>query len=178
MAIASANSLLERQQLSEVCQHFQDLPFKVEALGHGLSVLEIATRSMYSEGNISPDRRSEIEIALICDGIIPEEMLQPAKLLLDSILPKFFDTIDAARLFFWDTDWLVLSGRTPLSSGARKYDVIRKLPLRDGMRIRTCRRCGFRSEDVVPEVVKEQLAQTQFANKPCICFCAGTWIFE
>jgi mediator of RNA polymerase II transcription subunit 16 len=171
-ALPLVRSVSERQQLMEMLEMGNSMPFKYPAFEAVMNSVETGVRNAYAQGAVSADRRSEIELSLCCDPTIPAELESAVQSVIDTSIPKLRENADLGRIYFWDTSWL---GVEP-SEHSRQYDVIRKIPLTKGMKLRICRRCGALMEDVPPEQVKESAAW--FVHLQRYCVCANYWILE
>ena len=56
------------------------------------------------------------------------------------------------------------------------FDIIRKLPLSKGAKIRRCRRCPAVMEDITPERAKEM--PTWFTHAQRHCVCGNYWLMD
>lgn len=170
-----ARSVSERQQLQEIWNTGTSLPFKYGDFETLIADLDTAIRNVYTQGNIVPDRRGEIELSMICcDRPIPDELQPALQTLLDSVLPKFLEKVDMGKLYFWDTSWL---GIEPSPSAHQlRYDIIRKVPITKDMKLKLCRRCGAVTEDMSLEKTRELAPMLAHVGKHCIC--ASFWVVD
>jgi hypothetical protein len=90
---------------------------------------------------------------------------------MTTTLPKLTPELDIGKLYFWDTTWLAL---TPRGGEEPRYDALKKTPLREGARLRRCRRCNSAMEDVfaTPEASRDLPPWLQAAQRQCVCTCA------
>jgi hypothetical protein len=90
---------------------------------------------------------------------------------MTTTLPKITPELDIGKLYFWDTTWLAL---TPRGGEEPRYDALKKTPLREGARLRRCRRCNSAMEDVfaTPEASRDLPPWLQAAQRQCVCTCA------
>ena len=185
--IPTARSVLEKQQLAETYEQATHLPFKYAAFDAFIAEVDTAVRNAYTSGNIGGPRRSEIELATMCDGSIATELDSVLTSLLSSSLPKLIEVTDLGSLYFRNTTWLGLSPgnsggnvnifrEAEANSAVGQYDIIRKLPLTKGMKVRACRRCGALMEDIPPERMRELPNWLAHAQRHCIC--ANYWLSD
>lgn len=171
-AIPSARSALERQQLIDTFEMGISMPFKYETFEGFIAEIDSAIRNAYTHGNVGSQRRSEIEIAAIGELNLPDELQPACQMALDTTIPKLMNKIDGGKVYFWDTSWL---GIVPTPASA-EFDVIRKLPLDKNMKLRVCRRCGAKMEDVVTERMRELPPWLAHAQRHCVC--ANYWLLD
>lgn len=170
--IPTARSALERQQLRDIWEFGTYLPFKFIDFDAFMTDVDAAIRSAYTSSEPASERRGEIELITMTENSIPNELTPVVRTLLDSALPKLLERVDRSRLHFWNTDWLGFSS----SGKGTEYDAIRKIPLTKGMKLRVCRRCGAKMEDLVPERVRELPPWIGHAQRHCVC--GNYWINE
>lgn len=163
-----AKSIADRQELQEIYELGTSLPFRYAEFEAFLAELDTAIRNLYTNGNISSERRGEIEMSLIsCDHPLPSELQPALQILLDIALPKFMEKVDMGKLYFWDTSWI---GIEPSSKAHQyKFDIIRKVPITKDMKLKVCRRCGAMSEIMTPEKTREQAGIIAHIGKHCVC---------
>ena len=172
-ALPRARSITERHQLMEVFELASKMPFKPTNFEQMVSEFDTAIRSAYLQSDMAADRRSTIEIAMICEGVVPDELENPVVALLETMLTKLCEGIDMGKLYFWNTEWLSLANISPKGS-LRRYDIIKKTPLTKDMSLRLCRRCGAQMEDIPPEKLREM--PRWFAQVQRHCVCSDFWI--
>lgn len=169
---ANARSVAERQQLEDVGTHISKLPFKWAAFDQLMTDVDNAVRTAYTTNAIPGERRAEIELSLTTDAQIPAELHPVVQDLVDNALPKFLDSADLAALYFRDTTWLGIESRA--DADGVKYDMIRKLPIPPGAKLRMCRRCGAVVEDLTPEKTRDFPPWLVMAYR--LCACGGYWV--
>ncbi|KJX96696.1 RNA polymerase II Mediator complex subunit Sin4 like protein [Zymoseptoria brevis] len=177
----------------------KSLPFKLPALEALLVDVDSAIRQVYSSGEVNAERRGEIEVGLICGGgEVPRELRAVVARLIDVGVGKVLDAegTDVVKLRFWDMTWLGIervqappprslhtngtnTRKSPPTeavfpgdmeiAGRWGYDVIRKVPLTEGMVVRECRRCGAVMEDFSPDRVRASPGWLGHAQKNCVC---------
>ena len=148
------------------------MPFKYPVFETFITTLDKGIRDAFMQAHASGDRRMEIELALMCDPTAPVELDSAVQSLIDEAIPKLKESSDRSRIYFWDTAWLGVEP-SPL---LRQYDVVRKIPLTKGMKLRICRRCGALMEDVSQDQMKESAAWFMHAHRYCVC--ANYWILD
>ena len=166
----SAHSLTEKQQLTEILDKCTSLPLKYTQFEAFIVDFDTAVRNALTQ--VPPNRRSEIELASMCDLTISPELQSALQTLLDTTIPKFINTVDLEKSYFYDTSWL---GIIPCKK-AQQYDIIRKLPLTKDATLRVCRRCGGVMEDIPQEKLRELPAWFAHAQRHCVC--NNYWILE
>ncbi|KAF2722726.1 hypothetical protein K431DRAFT_221355 [Polychaeton citri CBS 116435] len=163
-----AQSVAQRQQLQDTFEYAEAAPVKFNIFGQVLQEVDAAVRKAYIEGKVDGPRRMEAEIAMLTEGALPNELNSVLNQLMANTLPKASESVDLAKLFFADTSWLDLKG-TAAASGRQSFDVLKKIPLRSGLRLRFCRRCASVMEDISSERLREMPAWVTSAHRHCVC---------
>ena len=189
---AAPRSVSEKQIMSETFAFGTTLPFKFAAFEPFIAAVDTAVREAYTSQSVQSERRAEIELGLITGTDIPAELHPAIKTIMDSALPKFMEHIDFAALCFRDTSWTGIEPSPSAASSAESlindasdadelwqkgvalFDVIRKLPLARGTKLRRCRRCPALMEDLTPERARE--LPTWFTHAQRHCVCGNYWI--
>lgn len=181
-------SVAEKQLMEETFKFGTSLPFTYAAFEPFVIAIDTAVRDAYTSQSVQSERRVEIELSLLTGAAIPVELHPAIETIMDVALPKFMEQIDSAALYFRDTSWIGIDP-TPtvvyevediadatgiLKKAAVMYDVIRKLPLAKGTRLRRCRRCPAVMEDLTPERARE--LPTWFTHAQRHCACGNYWI--
>jgi mediator of RNA polymerase II transcription subunit 16, fungi type len=171
-----AANLADRQVASDLYDFYQSLPFSIGAVIEMLLEFDSAVRNAYTSSGISAETRVEIEIAIITEGAIPTELVPALNTLAETILPKIADhpKTDNGKLYFWDTKWLGIE--RPPKAGEKEYDAARKTPLRNGVKLRVCRRCGAHMEDIPQEALRQLPQWLHTAQRHC--YCGDYWWVE
>ena len=185
---AAPRSVAEKQLMEETYKFGTSLPFKFSAFEPFIAAVDTAVREAYTTQSIPADRRAEIELSLVTGTAIPSELHPAIKTLMDVALPNFMQHVDFAALYFRDTSWIGIEptptvaidtaeveGFGTVGDGmAVAFDVIRKLPLPKGTKLRRCRRCPAVMEDLTPERAREY--PTWFTHAQRHCVCGNYWI--
>lgn len=169
--IPLSRALVEKQQLHELARLGETLPFKIDAT-HGLiAATEKSVLESYSHSNTSNHSRSELELNMLTECNIPDQLHEALTTLMTTTLPKLTPDLDIGKIYFWDTIWLHLQSR---ASEQPRYDAMRKLPLKDGAKLRRCRRCNSAMEDlaITTEANRDLPPWLQVAQRQCVCTCA------
>lgn len=164
-----AQSVAERLDIAAMYERTATLPVKLHQVETMLGEFDSAVRSAYNPATLPADRRSEIEISMICDGVLLQELEPALNGLMETMLPKLAETADQSSLYFWNTERLQLGNSKPRMIGEPRWDVIRKVELKKGMQVRYCRRCGSEMEDLSVERPREMPLWLLQAQKHCIC---------
>lgn len=169
--IANSRALLEKAQMLELARLGETLPYKLDAVLNLIIELEKGLLESYSNTNTSPSARGDIELSMLTECAIPTQIHEALTNLMNTTLPKLTPELDIGKLYFWDTTWLQL---TPRGSEAPRYDALKKTLLRDGVRLRRCRRCNSAMEDVAAttEANRDLPPWLQAAQRQCVCTCA------
>lgn len=174
VALPRARTIAEKKELTSLLEMASTTPFRFQELERILQELDQAIKDAWMKSGVPPERRSELEGALLCDAEIPTELEPAIDTLLNNILPKLKENMDVGKLYFWNTDRLCLSSNKP-KPGQPRYDVIRKTPIAKDAPIRLCRRCGSVTEDLSSQDKgRETPSWLQHAQRHCVCM--NFWI--
>ncbi|KAL1634921.1 Mediator of RNA polymerase II transcription subunit 16 [Neofusicoccum ribis] len=108
-------------------------------------------RICYNKAQYSDERRKATEREMLISAEIPDVLMPVVTRLLTHGMDKLLDSVDPAKVMYWDLRWLGLSE----DKRERQYlennvvDVLRKIVIsaKDGRR-RRCVRCGSEMEDM------------------------------
>ena len=185
-------TVAQRAIMSEIVTLYQSVPFKISSFELLIQEIDTGVRSAYTAANTSPVQRAQLEHIMLVEAAVPDVLLPVVDQLVNKTLSKIQDNINTVKLAFWDTEWLGLNNPSQRVSTAeegthgngstntsslldvqRKWDVLRKTPLKKGMKLRSCRRCGSMMEDIngaegtrVPWIWTGQK----------MCVCLGYWM--
>lgn len=174
--IPRARSLEEREKLMGIHDFARSIPVNFKVLAEFMTEVDVAIRDAYTEAGVNTERREAIELVMMTEGLIPDELALALQTLLDTIVPKLYESgADMGKLYFWDTQWLGIERAVP-PDGAKRYDAIRKTPLAEGMKLRSCRRCGAQMEDIPQEQVRQLPAWLHHGQRQC--YCLNYWWVE
>ncbi|KAM0722911.1 hypothetical protein Q7P37_001109 [Cladosporium fusiforme] len=166
--IPTSRALLEKQQLHELARLGETLPFKIDATHALIAATEKSVLESYSHAN-TPDRaRSELELAMLTECNIPEQLHEALTTLMTTTLPKLTPDLELGKIYFWDTTWLHLQARA--TELPPRYDAMRKTPLKEGVKLRRCRRCNSAMEDlaITTEANRDLPTWLQVAQRQCV----------
>jgi mediator of RNA polymerase II transcription subunit 16 len=169
--IGSSRALQEKAQMLELARLGETLPYKLSAILDLVMDTEKGIMEAYTQTNTSERSRGEIELSMITECAVPTQIHGALNNLMATTLPKLTPELDIGKLYFWDTTWLQL---TPRGGEGPRYDALKKTPLRDGVRLRRCRRCNSAMEDVAAttEANRDLPPWLQAAQRQCVCTCA------
>lgn len=148
-----------------------------------LQELDSGVRKAYAEapnGAGEPRGRSLAEGAMLAEAEVPDVLVPALEGLLyeGGLVAKFRERVDGVKVFLSETRWLGISGGEDEEEGegdgdvGKGVDVVRKLDMRAGCKIRTCRRCG----SVVEDLWEERGLMPWIMASQRACVCAGAWI--
>lgn len=170
--IHGSRTLLEKQQLFELARLGETMPFKFDAVHAFVAGTEKAVSDAYSQTHTADRVRAEIELTMLTECSLPDQLHPALAHLMTSALPKLTPDLDIGKLYFWDTAWLSLQPR----GGTQKplYDALKKTPIKEGAKLRRCRRCDSAMEDVAvtTEANRDLPPWLQAAQRQCVCTCA------
>jgi mediator of RNA polymerase II transcription subunit 16 len=169
--ITTSRALLEKAQMLELARLGETLPYKLDAVLGLIVETEKGILDAYTRSSTSERTRGEIELAMLTEATIPPQLHEAIANLMATSLPKLSPELDIGKLYFWDTTWLLL---TPRGGEEPRYDALKKTPLREGMRLRRCRRCNSAMEDgaAMMEAIRDLPPWLQAAQRNCVCTCA------
>jgi mediator of RNA polymerase II transcription subunit 16 len=169
--IAVSHALLEKQQMIELARLGETLPFKLDAMQNLIVETEKSISEAYTHTKTPERSRAEIELIMLTECTLPPQLNEALTNLMTNTLPKLTPDLDMGKLFFWDTAWLRLTTR---GSEEPRYDALRKTLLKEGAKLRRCRRCNSAMQDVAPttEANLSLPPWLQAASRQCVCTCA------
>lgn len=169
--IAVSHALLERQQMIELARLGETLPFKLDAILSLIVETEKSISEAYAHANTPERSRNEIELVTLTECSLPPQLNEALTNLMTVALPKLTPDLDMGKLYFWDTAWLRLTTR---GSEEPRYDALRKTLLKDGAKLRRCRRCNSAMQDIAAttEANLSLPPWLQAAQRQCVCTCA------
>lgn len=146
-----------------------------------LSDLDTRIQRAYTASGItSPASRARIERSMALRGRVPRELAGVAAWVLTRGISEVLEpAVDPGRVYLHEVVWLRLTDdRRSLDLEARHVvDVLRKMPLASGVRVRRCPRCASVMEDIAPGAAGgAQLQQWVWAvHKTCVCY--NSWAY-
>lgn len=169
--IAVSRALVEKAQMLELARLGETLPYKLDAVLGLVIETEKGVHEAYSRSETSERSRAEIELSMVTECSIPTQLHDAVTNVMTTTLPKLTSELDIGKLYFWDTNWLSLTAR---GGDEPRYDALKKTLLRDGVRLRRCRRCNSAMEDVAitTEANRDLPGWLQAAQRQCVCTCA------
>ncbi|KAF4556924.1 Mediator complex subunit 16-like protein [Elsinoe fawcettii] len=175
MAQCSPTTIQQRVALQELSAYSRTLPIKLPHLESVMAEVDSGVRQAYNSAKLASAARVEHEVRMLVDGEVPD-VLQPVveHVFSQKIAGKVVDGIDRGALWAWDTSSL------GLKEGRRRegrWDVVRKMPVREGTKVRVCKRCGSLMEDVWLAQERQGLP-TWLQNAQRSCVCLGYWMVE
>ncbi|KAK5159798.1 Mediator of RNA polymerase II transcription subunit 16 [Recurvomyces mirabilis] len=183
LAHARGRLMEHKLQMEDFLHLVETMPFKYPAFIELIVEVDGAVRAAYMESGASAERRVECEIEMITQGVIPPELRPAVEQMVQKIFPKFCRGVDMGRVYFWDTEWLGIEYALPdqrKSGGGGEgggeglgFDALRKTPLRKGMGLRQCRKCGSKMEDL--DVEGKVFWPDWLRNSQRHCFCQDSW---
>ncbi|KAI6835587.1 hypothetical protein KC340_g5325 [Hortaea werneckii] len=174
-SIPRARTLEDRTVMVDVYDFAKSVPVGLSPLMEFMQSLDTIVRSTYTDAGVDSQRRYENEIGLITEGRIPDDLTPVVENIFNKMLPDMTGGVDMGKLYFWDTTWLGID-RIATQQDTRRFDAIRKTPLRSGMKLRICRRCGAVMEDIPSEAAKQAPAWLYHAQRQC--YCQTYWWIE
>jgi mediator of RNA polymerase II transcription subunit 16 len=169
--IAVSHALLEKQQMIELARLGETLPFKLDAMLSLMVETEKSISEAYAHTKTTERSRAEIELIMLTECTLPPQLNEALTNLMTVTLPKLTPDLDMGKLYFWDTAWLRLTTR---GSEEPRYDALRKTLLKEGVKLRRCRRCSSAMQDVAAttEALQSLPPWLQAAQRQCVCTCA------
>lgn len=174
-SIPRARTLEDRNILTDAYNYAKSVPVHLPLVRDFVDSVDSAVRAAYTDTGSNAPRRYDNELAIITEGHVPDELVPALQTLFDSILPKLTESADMGKLYFWDTTWLGID-RIPTAEDPKRYDAIRKMPLKEGTKLRICRRCGARMEDIAADAVRQAPGWLYHLQRHC--FCQTYWWLE
>ena len=159
----------------EVAAIFAKSPVPIHIFEKVLEDVEKNIRSIYDSNQIPEAERKDIEKNMLISGAVPPKLWPAMEALLTKTLTSIEDDIDRAGLYFHDLSWLGLSDDRASDQWrkAHRLDVIRKIGLPAGAKVKRCTRCCSVMEDAAPQKGTTSWLMSLWRN--CVC---GNWWME
>lgn len=172
----------QRALIQETIGYSKMLPFKLPIIDALILEVENSIRMSYKMADANTQQRIDAELTMLVDGEVPLCLSLAAEQVTGNLTSKLQDSFEMSKIIFVNTDWLGLrdSDTEDGPTQRRKYDVIRKTPITEGMKVRSCRRCGSVVEDAyVGMGERERMAVPPWlAQAQRFCICLGYWMLE
>lgn len=139
-----------------------------------LADVDKSIRSIYDSGDVSEADRKEIEKSMLITGFVGPRLWPAVESILTNTIKNLREEINVAELYFHDISWLGLSDDKASSQWKKKnqLDIIRKVVIPGGARVRQCTRCCSVMEDIAPP----RGTASWLANMWRSCVCGNWWM--
>ncbi|KAI9671992.1 MAG: mediator complex subunit [Trizodia sp. TS-e1964] len=176
-ALQTAREQEQRDAFLFVLSVFEASSVKPAAFEQLLAELDTDVKTAYTNAGVSESERGKVEKGMLTSAAVPEVLLPVVSKLLTGGLESLKAEIEPATLYFADYSWLGWSddSRSAGYARAQRVDVIRRVVLGRGARVRRCTRCCGVMEDVMPVRPAAALnASLQMLQR--VCYCGSLWI--
>lgn len=131
-------------------------------------------RSIYESGDLSEADRRDIEKSMLITGSVSPRLWPAVESLLTNTIKNLREEINVAELYFYDISWLGLSDDKASNQWKKEnlLDIIRKVVVPKGARVRQCTRCCSVMEDIAPP----RGTASWLANMWRSCVCGNWWM--
>ncbi|KAL8936278.1 MAG: hypothetical protein Q9211_004261 [Gyalolechia sp. 1 TL-2023] len=139
-----------------------------------LASVDKSIRSIYESGDVSEADRRDIEKSMLITGSVSPKLWPAVESLLTNTVKSLREEVNVAELYFHDVSWLGLSDDKASDQWRKAHglDVIRKVVLPEGARIRQCTRCCSVMEDIAPPRGTASWLANMWRN----CICGNWWM--
>jgi mediator of RNA polymerase II transcription subunit 16 len=167
--IPRSRSVLEKHQLSELLKHSESLPFRWDTVATLLGEVDKAVYEAFAQPNAQLTR-TEMELDLLTNCIVPTALHSALETIVNKVFDKHRNDLDLCALLFTDTSWLHLN---PSTAGGNT-DALRKIPIPTGAKVRLCRRCNSKMEDLISSADEVRSLPPWLAagQRQCVCTCS------
>ncbi|KAF2460799.1 mediator complex subunit 16-domain-containing protein [Lineolata rhizophorae] len=193
-----AQSLAQRQQYLTLSNVYESSPLPLRAFEALATEVDAQVRERYVRAGVGDAERARAERGMLVGGELPEVLMPVVRWLLGPGLQRVKDEVDLAALLVYPVRWLGLyeegededgdrSGPRRRARNAarggeedvvdaegrartRVVDVLRKVSVPPGTRLRRCTRCCSFMEDVRQEHGQPLQNWAWQAQRTCICF--------
>ncbi|KAL9604464.1 MAG: hypothetical protein Q9219_000429 [cf. Caloplaca sp. 3 TL-2023] len=134
--------------------------------------VDAGIRNVYESERISEADRRDIERSMLITGSVSPRLWSAVENLLVNTVKELKEEVDVAELYFHDISWLGLSDDKASDEWKKQHrlDVIRKVEVPKGARVRQCTRCCSVMEDSAPPKGTAGLLVNMW--RTCVC---GNW---
>ncbi|KAL8709288.1 MAG: hypothetical protein Q9225_007468 [Loekoesia sp. 1 TL-2023] len=144
--------------------HFEKLLVDVDA----------SVRDVYELQQTSEADRKDIEKSMLITGSVSPRLWPAVESLLTKNVGALREEVNVAELYFHDVSWLGLSDDKASDEWKKEHrmDVIRKVEVPKGARVRQCTRCCSVMEDIAPP----KGTAGWLVNMWRTCVCGNWWM--
>jgi len=141
-----------------------------------VSDVDASVKSAYATSGIGEGDRARVEREMFVRCRVPEELMPVVQRLLTGTVAEMMRSGNAGRVRMHDVRWLGLSDDAGTREWGKRWkvDVIRKVEIREGTRLRRCTRCGSVMEDIGPASGVLMLPWLATGQRSCVC--GGSWL--
>ncbi|KAF2430482.1 hypothetical protein EJ08DRAFT_235033 [Tothia fuscella] len=154
---------------------FQTTPVTCQPFEQYLQDVDSLVKSCYK--SLSLPERSLIEKNMLLTATIPDILMPVVTAMLTTKMDALMSQQDPGKIHGHDVLWLGLTDDKRMKAflERQRVDVIRKLPLRVGARMRRCTRCGSVMEDIQAQVGHGGVQQEWVSKNQKTCVCFASW---
>lgn len=176
-AKTSAN-LEHRSAYSRLVNVYTPCPVNIKLFEALINDVDASVKSAYATSGISDAERARTEKEMFVRCEVPEVLMPVVRRLLTGTVVELMKSGNVGRVRLHDVRWLGLSDDAGTREWLRGHvvDVIRKVELRQGTRLRRCTRCGSCMEDIGPASGVPMLQWLAASQRNCVC--GGSWVLE
>lgn len=153
---------------------FEDSPVTVTQFERLLTVIDHSIKDLYVSSQTTVIDRKIIEKEMLISATVPVILMPVVESFLTRTLDEFRAEVNELELYFTDISWLGLSDDERSDAWKREHvlDMLRKVELPKGARLRRCTRCCAVMEDVYPSRGTSFWMLTMQRT----CYCGDWWM--
>jgi mediator of RNA polymerase II transcription subunit 16 len=138
--------------------------------------IDLLVREAYAKAGISAQARAATERTMFLKAEIPSILMPAVTGMLTTTLKRLQSDADPGKLYWHDSAWLGLTDeqRSKKIHDNHIIDVIRKLPLGPGHKLKRCARCGSVAEDINLAGLPQSAPWVMSSMKQCVCY--SNWV--
>lgn len=164
----------QRQAFRELEAVFEESPVTVLQFEQLLSELDSGIKTAYLTSQTSDSDRKIAEKEMLVSAKTPSILIPALESFLTTAVENLRGKINEAELYFTDISWLGLSDDSRSNYWRKNHilDVLRKIELPKGGRLKRCTRCCAIVEDKTPQ----KGSSLWMLNLQRTCFCGNWWM--
>jgi mediator of RNA polymerase II transcription subunit 16 len=170
----TAISVDHKIAFSKLLQIYQNTPIAIIPFENYLTEVDNLVKSCYKP--LSLPERSNTEKSMFLTANIPTLLMPAVTAMLTTKMDALMGQQDPGKIMGHDVVWLGLTDdkRTKQFLERQRVDIIRKLPLGKGAKMRRCTRCGSVMEDIQLQGGPQSNQQPWVwqSQKNCVCFAS------
>ena len=176
-SLRNATNIEQRQAYSSFINLFNNSPVNIPLMEPVVAELEPIVKAAYVKAGVDDVQRGQIEKTMLTSCELPDVLMSAVKKLLTTMLDKFQEDVDPAKVYFADIRWMGLTDdkSTEAFHKRREFDVVRKVQLSGEVPLRRCTRCCSHMLDF-DEAKQVRSLPPWMHGAQKVCVCGNNWV--